>query len=141
MGQSNGGLLVGAVLTQRPDLFSAVACLNPILDLSKADEFPDAGAEFGEPNNPNDWAYMKKLSPYHNLLREKNYSRVLFMTSRTDDRVGPAHARKMAAKMEDMGYAVYFYEFGAGGHLGRGILKQRAFQNALIYTYLLDRLR
>ena len=141
MGRSNGGLLVGAVLTQRPDLFSAVACLNPILDLSKADEFPDAGAEFGDPNNPNDWAYMEKLSPYHNLSREKDYSRILFMTSRTDDRVGPGHARKMAAKMEDMGHTVYFYEFGAGGHLDHGTLEQRAFQNALIYTYLLDRLR
>lgn len=141
MGASNGGLLVAAVLTQRPDLFGAVVCLNPILDLSKADEFPDGGAEFGDPNNPYDWAYMEKLSPYHNLSREEHYPKVLFMTSRTDDRVGPGHARRMAAKMEDMGHPVFFYEFGAGGHLGRGDVELGAFREALIYTYLLDRLR
>ena len=141
MGRSNGGLLVGAVLTQRPDLFGAVARLNPVLDLSKADELPDAGAEFGDPRDPDDWTYMERLSPYHNLSREAPYPKVLFITSRTDDRVGPGHARRMAAKMEALGHAVYFFEPEEGGHLGIGTLEQRAFREALIYTYLLDQLR
>jgi prolyl oligopeptidase len=141
MGVSNGGLLVGAVLMQRPGLFGAVACLMPVLDLSKADEFPDEGAEFGNPNDPDDWAYMEKLSPYHNVSSAESYPAVLFLTSRTDDRVGPGHARKMAAKMEALGNAVYFYEPEEGGHSGRGNREQRAFREALIYTYLLGQLR
>jgi prolyl oligopeptidase len=141
MGRSNGGLLVGAVLTQRPDLFGAVACLNPVLDLSKAHELPDAGAEFGDPRDPRDWAYLERLSPYHNLSRHAPYPKVLFMTSRTDDRVGPGHARRMAARMEDLGHAVYFYESETGGHLGIGSLEQQAFRDALVYTYLLSQLR
>jgi prolyl oligopeptidase len=141
MGHSNGGLLVGAVVTQRPDLFGAVACLNPVLDLSQADQLPDAGAEFGNPNDPEDWAYMERLSPYHNVSREESYPEVLFMTSRTDDRVSPGHARKMAAKMEEMGHAVYFYEPEEGGHGGAVSLEQRALRDALIYSYLLAQLR
>lgn len=137
MGRSNGGLLVGAVFTQRPDLFDAVACLHPVLDLRRAEVFE----EIGDPNNPDDWAYMKKYSPFHNVWREKAYPRVFFVTSRTDDRVPPGHARKMAAKMEAMGHEVYFYELEEGGHVGGVTPEQEAFRDALIYSYLLEQLR
>jgi prolyl oligopeptidase len=136
MGHSNGGLLVGAVFTQRPDLFNAVACLNPVLDLQDVRD-----DELGDADNPDDWAYMKKYSPYHNVSRDKAYPRVLFITGRTDDRVPPGDARKMAAKMEGMGYDVYFYESEEGGHGGAVSVEQRAFRNALIYSYLLNQLR
>lgn len=137
MGHSGGGLLVGAVFVQRPDLFSAVACLNPVLDMKQS----RLVEEYGDPDNPDDWFYMKKYSPYHNLSRERSYPKVLFFTSTTDDRVNPGHARKMAAKMEDMGHEVYFYETEEGGHGSAVTPNQEAFRDALIYTYLLEQLQ
>jgi prolyl oligopeptidase len=144
MGRSNGGLLVGAVFVQRPDLFNAVACLNPVLDMKRFHRQPPGGnwiREYGNPDDPDDWRFLKEYSPYHNLRREEDYPKVLFVTSQTDDAVHPGHARKMAAKMEAMGHEVYFYEPEEGGHGGANTTHQKAFREALIYSYLLDQLR
>ena len=137
MGHSGGGLLVGAVFVQRPELFNAVACLNPVLDM-KLNQLKE---EYGDPDQADNWFYMKKYSPYHNILREQSYPKVLFVTSTTDDRVGPGHARKMAARMEEFGHEVYFYEVAEGGHGSADTPRQEAFRDALIYTYLLEQLR
>ncbi len=138
MGGSNGGLLVGAVFTMRPDLFHAVACQVPLLDMRRYTKI-GAGAswiaEYGNPDNPADWAYMKTWSPYQNVRKGVHYPRVFFYTSTADDRVGPAHARKMAAKMEAMGDPVYFYENTEGGHSSGANLKQTAHMWALTYAY------
>ncbi len=144
MGGSNGGLLVGAAFTMRPSLFHAVACQVPLLDMRRYTKI-GAGAswiaEYGNPNNPADWAYMKTWSPYQNLKQGVHYPRVFFYTSTADDRVGPAHARKMAARMEAMGDPVYFYENTEGGHSSGANLKQTAHMWALTYAYLWKMLR
>ncbi len=142
-GGSNGGLLVGACFTRRPELFGAVVCRAPLLDMQR---FPEllAGAswvaEYGDPAVPEDWAYLKAYSPYHNLSAEGKYPRVLFTTSTKDDRVHPGHARKMAARMAAMGHPVLFYENTEGGHAGAADSKQRAHATALVTTFLLTEL-
>ena len=93
-------------------------------------------AEYGNPDIPDEWAYIREYSPYHNLSPEKKYPQVLFYTSTKDDRVHPGHARKMAAKMEDMGHDIYYYENTEGGHAGAATNRQRAVREALAYTYL-----
>ena len=144
IGGSNGGLLVGVAFTQRPDLFHAVVCLKPLLDMRRYNKLL-AGAswmdEYGDPDKPEDWAFISKYSPYHNVAAGRDYPRVLFVTSTRDDRVHPAHARKMAAKMEDMGYKVYFYENVEGGHAVSSTNKEKAYVDALCYTYFLKMLR
>lgn len=144
MGGSNGGLLVGAVFTQRPDLFNAVVCQVPLLDMRRYNKLL-AGAswmgEYGNPDKPEEWAYIKKYSPYHNLSADKKYPKVYFGTSTRDDRVHPGHARKMAAKMGDMGHDVYYYENTEGGHAAATTNEQRAFGNSLVYTYLFQQLK
>jgi dienelactone hydrolase len=106
MGGSNGGLLVGAALTQRPDLFNAVVCQVPLLDMRRYHKLL-AGAswmgEYGDPDDPAQWEFIGKYSPYQNVFKDKHYPRVLFTTSTRDDRVHPGHARKMAALMESAG--------------------------------------
>jgi len=138
MGHSGGGLLVGAVVVQRPNLFNAVACLNPVLDMKREFTTKD---EYGDPDNPDDWNYMKKYSPYHNVSPDSTYPRILFVTSRTDRRVPPWHARKMAAKMEEMGHEVFFYETEEGGHASAVTPRQKAYRDAVIYSYLWEQLR
>ncbi len=139
MGGSNGGLLVGVMLTERPDLYNAVVCQSPLLDMKRFNKLL-AGAswmgEYGNPDNPKDWAYIKKYSPYQNIFKDKNYPPVLFTTSTRDDRVHPGHARKMAAKMESLGKHVYFYEYTEGGHSSGVTNKEVAFENALTYSFL-----
>jgi len=102
MGGSNGGLLVGVAFTQRPDLYNAVVCQVPLLDMQRYHKLL-AGAswtgEFGDPDVPEEWAYIKKYSPYHNVKGGMDYPEVFFTTSTRDDRVHPGHARKMVAKM------------------------------------------
>jgi len=138
MGRSAGGLLVGAVSIQRPDLFNAVACLNPVLDMKR---FFISKEEYGDPDNPDDWSYMKEYSPYHNVSHNTAYPRILFVTSRDDQVVPPWHARKMAAKMEKMGHEVLFYETEEGGHASAVTSLQKAHRDALIYSYLWQQLR
>jgi prolyl oligopeptidase len=112
MGGSNGGLLVGVAFTQRPDLYNAVVCQVPLLDMQRYNKLL-AGAswmgEYGDPDIPEEWEYIKKYSPYHNLKDGMKYPEVFFYTSTRDDRVHPGHARKMVAKMIDMGYPIYYY--------------------------------
>ena len=144
VGGSNGGLLVGAAVTQRPDLFGGVVCQVPLLDMRRYNRLL-AGAswmdEYGDPDKPEEWAYIQKYSPYHNVFSGRKYPRVFFVTSTRDDRVHPAHARKMAAKMEDMGHKVYYYENTEGGHNATATNKQLAFMKALEYVYFLQQLR
>ena len=143
-GGSNGGLLMGVMLTERPELFRAVVCQVPLLDMLRYNKLL-AGAswmdEYGNPDKPEDWAYISKYSPYQNVLKDKKYSRVLFLTSTRDDRVHPGHARKMVAKMESQGHDVLYYENIEGGHGAAANNKQAAFMSALAYTFLLKELQ
>ena len=139
MGGSNGGLLMGAAFTQRPDLFNAVVCQVPLLDMKRYNTLLAGAswmAEFGNPDVPEEWAYISRYSPYHNLSVDKKYPQVFFYTSTKDDRVHPGHARKMAAKMEGMGCRVYYYENTEGGHAAAATNRQRAMRTALSYGYL-----
>jgi prolyl oligopeptidase len=144
MGGSNGGLLVGVAFTQRPDLYNAVVCQVPLLDMQRYNKLL-AGAswmgEYGNPDVPEEWEYIKKYSPYHNLKEGMNYPEVLFCTSTRDDRVHPGHARKMVAKMNDMGYKTYYYENTEGGHAGTSTNEQKAKLNAIMFSYLLMKLK
>jgi prolyl oligopeptidase len=142
-GGSGGGLLVGMLFTQRPELFSAVACQVPLLDMKRFDKLLAGAswvAEYGDPDNPEDWAFLQNYSPYHNLDPEKDYPRVFFTTSTRDDRVHPGHARKMVAKMNAMEKPNFYYENTEGGHGGAANNRQQARIQALIYTYLLNEL-
>ena len=142
-GGSNGGLLMGVMLTERPDLFKAVVCQVPLLDMRRFNKLL-AGAswmdEYGNPDKPEDWAYIGKYSPYKNVSKEKKYPRVLFMTSTRDDRVHPGHARKMVARMKEQGHNVLYYENTEGGHGAAANNKQAAYMSALAYTFLLKEL-
>jgi len=139
MGGSNGGLLMGAAFTQRPDLFNAVVCQVPLLDMKRYHKLLAGAswvAEFGDPDVPGEWAYISRYSPYHNLSADKKYPQIFFCTSTRDDRVHPGHARKMAAKMEGMGHKAYYYENTEGGHAAAATNRQRALRTALSYSYL-----
>ncbi len=144
MGGSNGGLLVGVAFTQRPDLYNAVVCQVPLLDMQRYNKLL-AGAswmgEFGNPDIPEEWEYIKKYSPYHNLKKGVKYPEVYFETSTRDDRVHPGHARKMVAKMNDMGYKTYYNENIEGGHAGSSTNEQHAKSHALTFSYLLMKLK
>ena len=138
-GGSNGGLLVGAVATQRPDLFNGVLCLVPLLDMMRYHKLL-AGAswvgEYGNPEDPKDAAYIQTYSPYQQVKKEASYPEVFFITSTKDDRVHPGHARRMAHKMQTLGHQFYYYENIEGGHSASADLKQKAFQYALEFSYL-----
>nr|WP_255758313.1 prolyl oligopeptidase family serine peptidase [Massilia sp. erpn] len=144
MGGSNGGLLVGAVLIQRPDLFNAVVCQVPLLDMRRYSRLL-AGAswmgEYGDPDDPAQWAYISKYSPYQNVSKDKHYPRTLFTTSTRDDRVHPGHARKMVARMKEQGHDVLYWENTEGGHAGAANNDQQAQMWALTYTFLLNQLK
>lgn len=139
MGGSNGGLLMGVAFTQRPDLFNAVVCQVPLLDMKRYNKLLAGAswmAEYGNPDVAEEWAYIRKYSPYQNLSPDQKYPQVFFCTSTKDDRVHPGHARKMVAKMEGMGYKVYYYENTEGGHAAAATNRQRALRTALSYSYL-----
>jgi len=144
MGGSNGGLLVGVAVTQRPELFNAAVCAVPLLDMKRFSHLL-AGAswmgEYGDPDKAEEWAYIQKFSPYHNLKKDVKYPEVFFTTSTRDDRVHPGHARKMVAKMTDSGCKVYYYENTEGGHAGSSTNDQRAKTMALEFSYLLMKLK
>lgn len=143
-GGSNGGLLVGSVLTRRPELFNAVVCQVPLLDMQRYNKLL-AGAswmgEYGNPDVAEDWAYIQTYSPYHNVKADVHYPKVFFTTSTRDDRVHPGHARKMVAKMTDMGHDVLYFENTEGGHAGAANNEQRARVSAMVYAYLWSELR
>ncbi len=142
-GGSNGGLLVGTAFTMRPDLYRGVVCQVPLLDMKRFNQLLAGASWMGEFGNPDDvdmWSYIRTYSPYHNLHKDTHYPKVLFTTSTRDDRVHPGHARKMVARMTEMGIPVYYYENMEGGHAGAANNEQRAYSEALIYSYLSDRL-
>ena len=142
-GGSNGGLLTGAVMVQRPELFNAVIIQVPLLDMKRY-HLLLAGAswmaEYGNPDNPDDWAFLSQYSPYQNLSPDAEYPKAFVTTSTRDDRVHPGHARKFVARMLEQGHDVLYYENIEGGHGGAANLQQSAFINALLYSYLHERL-
>jgi len=143
-GRSNGGLLVSAAMNRRPDLYGAVVCGMPLADMRRYHKLLAGAswmAEFGNPDVPEEWAYIKEYSPYHNLNKGEEYPPIFFFTSTRDDRVHPGHARKLAAKMIDMGYQVWYYENTEGGHGGSSTNEQLAYRLALAYTHLWKQLR
>ena len=122
MGGSNGGLLVGGCFTQRPELFNAVVCQVPLLDMKRYNKLLAGASWMAEYGNPDtaDWDYMKKWSPYQNLDKDKAYPKVLFVTSTRDDRVHPGHARKMVSAHDGPGQAcLLFREHGGRARRGR----------------------
>jgi len=143
MGGSNGGLLMGVMFTQRPDLFNAIVCQVPLLDMLRY-HLLLAGAswmdEYGDPDVPEERAWLEKLSPYHNVDPNKTYPEIYFETSTKDDRVHPGHARKMAKLLEDMGKPFLYYENIDGGHSAAANQRETARRSALEFTYLARKL-
>jgi prolyl oligopeptidase len=138
-GGSNGGLLMGNMLVRRPDLFGAIVCQVPLLDMRRFSHLLAGAswmAEYGNPDLPEEWEFIREFSPYHIVEKSVKYPRTLFTTSTRDDRVHPGHARKMVAKMKDQGHDVIYYENTEGGHAGAADNKQAAFMQALAYTFL-----
>jgi prolyl oligopeptidase len=143
MGGSNGGLLMGAMLTQRPDLFRAVVIQVPLLDMLRYHKLLAGAswmAEYGDPDKPEEATFLRAISPYHNLRPGVAYPEPFFVTSTKDDRVHPGHARKMAAKMTAMGLPFLYYENVDGGHSAAANLRERARRHALEFTYLAQKL-
>ncbi len=138
-GGSNGGLLVGNMLTQYPELFGAVSCGVPLLDMRRYTKL-SAGAswiaEYGDPDVPEQWEFIKTFSPYHLLRSDVTYPATFIWTATSDDRVGPVQARKMAARMESMGIPVWFHEALEGGHAGAGNNEQAARLHAASHEFL-----
>jgi prolyl oligopeptidase len=144
MGGSNGGLLVSTVALQRPDLFAAVLCQVPLADMLRYHLFPAGDswvAEYGDPENATHRSWLEKYSPYQNARAGVKYPEIFFTTSTADDRVHPLHARKLAAKLEELGNPIEYYENLEGGHGGAADIEQRARYWALQYAFLIDRLR
>jgi len=138
-GGSNGGLLMGIMLTKYPEKFGALVCDVPLLDMKRY-HLLLAGAswvaEYGDPDNPDDWEFISEYSPYQNISATRRYPQVLFTTSTRDDRVHPGHARKMVAALQDAGHQVWLYENIEGGHAGAADNEQAAFKAALSYSFL-----
>ncbi|WP_179476242.1 prolyl oligopeptidase family serine peptidase [Mycolicibacterium vinylchloridicum] len=138
-GTSAGGLLMGVMLTQYPQLFGALVCGQPLLDMRR---FPVLGvgaafvAEYGNPDDPDDWEFIKQYSPYHNIDADRTYPPILITTSTNDDRVHPGHARKMTAALQAAGHQAALYESTDGGHAGASTNAQAAFETALMYEFL-----
>ncbi|MCW3838949.1 prolyl oligopeptidase family serine peptidase [Micromonospora yasonensis] len=138
-GGSNGGLLMGVMLTRYPALFGAVVAHVPVLDMRRYHRLLAGAswmAEYGDPDNEADWAYLREYSPYHNIRGGVAYPPVLLVTSTRDDRVHPGHARKMAARLRAHGHDVSYYENVEGGHGAAANNEQRAFLSALGLEFL-----
>lgn len=143
-GGSNGGLLMGNMITRSPELFNAIVCQVPLLDMKRYNKLLAGAswmAEYGNPDIDAEWKFIKTFSPYHNLDADKSYPKVFFTTSTRDDRVHPGHARKMVAKMLSMNKNVLYYENIEGGHAGAADNVQRAHLSAMAYTYLFEQLK
>ncbi len=143
-GGSNGGLLMGVQFIQHPELWNAVVIDVPLLDMLRISKIA-AGAswqgEYGDVNaDPAVRAFWEKTSPYHNLKSGVRYPEPFIFTTTKDDRVGPQHARKFAARMEEMGLPFIYYENTEGGHGSGADLKQAAHTQALTMTYLAEKL-
>lgn len=143
MGGSNGGLLVGATFVQRPDLFKAVVCQVPLLDMMRYHKLLAGSswmAEYGDPEDPKMQPILAAYSPFQNVKANVKYPDVLFVTSTKDDRVHPGHARKMAAKMLAQGHKIRYFENIEGGHSASANLMQVAKRKGLEYTWLYQEL-
>ncbi|HEX3879885.1 MAG TPA: prolyl oligopeptidase family serine peptidase [Bryobacteraceae bacterium] len=142
-GGSNGGLLVGVEMTQHPELWNAVVIQIPLLDMLRFEQIA-AGAswtgEYGSVSNPAERAFLASISPYHQLKANVKYPEPLITTTTKDDRVGPVHARKFAARLEEMHKPFLYQEITEGGHSNGADLKQQAGTLALLYTYLTRKL-
>lgn len=146
MGGSNGGLLVGNMLTQYPEIFGAIVCQVPLLDMKRYTRLsagPSWIAEYGDPDQPDDWDFIQTFSPYHNLRAGVDYPPIVFYTATSANRVGPVQARKMAARMQARSIPeVLFYEYREGGHAGSADNTQRAHMVAMgiefLKTHLFD---
>jgi prolyl oligopeptidase len=138
-GGSNGGILIANMLARYPERFGALFCTIPLIDMRR---FPKllAGAswiaEYGDPDDPEDWAFLGRISAYHALDPERPSPPILIATSRKDDRIHPGHARKFAAKLRELGRDAWFYEPAAGGHGYGKDNKERATFTALGYAFL-----
>ena len=142
-GGSNGGLLTGNMFTQYPELFGAVVIQVPLLDMRRYHQLLAGAswmAEYGDPDDPEQWEFIRTFSPYHLLAADRPYRALLVTTSTRDDRVHPGHARKFVARVEELGYPVDYYENIEGGHGGASNNEQRAFMRALSFEFLWDKL-
>jgi prolyl oligopeptidase len=143
-GGSNGGLLVGNMLTLYPQLFGAIVCQVPLLDMKRYSHLL-AGAswmeEYGDPDKEEEWKFIRTFSPYQNVKPGMKYPPTLFMTTTRDDRVHPGHARKMMARMMELGYDVRYFENIEGGHGTGADNRQAAHFWALAYTFLWKELK
>ncbi|HEX9521884.1 MAG TPA: prolyl oligopeptidase family serine peptidase, partial [Reyranella sp.] len=139
-GGSNGGILISNMLTRYPERFGALFCTIPLIDMRRYSKLLAGAswiAEYGDPDKPEEWAWLKTYSAYHQAVPGRPYPPILIATTRRDDRVHPGHARKMAAKLQAMGYEdVWFYEPAAGGHGYGKDNKERAAFSALGYAFL-----
>lgn len=142
-GGSNGGILITNMLTRYPERFGALFCTIPLIDMRRYSKLLAGAswiAEYGDPDKPEDWAFLQTYSAYHQAEPGRAYPPILLATTRKDDRVHPGHARKMAAKLQALGYEAYFYEPAAGGHGYGKDNKERAAFTALGYTFLRDKI-
>ena len=142
-GRSNGGLLVAATMLRHPELYGAVVCGNPLADMQRYHRLLAGAswmAEYGNPDTPDEWAFLSQYSPYQQLRAGLKLPPILFYTSTRDDRVHPGHARKMMAKMEALGYAADYYENTEGGHHGSVTNEQLATRLARTYAFLWEKL-
>ncbi|MCZ4561618.1 prolyl oligopeptidase family serine peptidase [Rhodococcus sp. IEGM 1401] len=140
-GGSNGGLLMGIMVTKYPELFGALVCQVPLLDMKRYHLLLTGAswvAEYGNPDDPDEWEFISQYSPYQNVVAasERRYPPILIATSTRDDRVHPGHARKMAARLAELGQDVSYYENIEGGHGGASDNAQLAFKTALTYEFL-----
>lgn len=144
IGGSNGGLLVGAVLTRRPELFKAVVSFVPLLDMLRFHKLLAGAswvAEYGNPENPEERAYLASYSPYHTIKKDILYPTTLIISSTKDDRVHPGHGRKMAAKMKEMGHDVFYVENTDGGHSVGANRRKTAYIVTLYYAFFHQQLK
>lgn len=138
-GGSNGGLLMGVMLTRHPELFGTIVCQVPLLDMARYHRLLAGAswmAEYGDPDDEAEWSYLREFSPYHNVGPDRAYPPTLFLTSTRDDRVHPGHARKMVARLREFGYDVWYHENIEGGHGAAANNEQLAFKSALVYEFL-----
>ena len=142
-GGSNGGILITNMLTRYPERFGALFCTIPLIDMRRYSKLLAGAswiAEYGDPDKPEDWAFLQGYSAYHQAEPGRRYPPILLATTRKDDRVHPGHARKMAAKLQAMGYEAYFYEPAAGGHGYGKDNKDAAAFVALGYAFLREKI-
>jgi prolyl oligopeptidase len=142
-GGSNGGILITNMLVRYPERFGALFCTIPLIDMRRYTKLLAGAswiAEYGDPDKPEEWEWLQTYSAYHTAIPGQKYPPILIATTRRDDRVHPGHARKMAAKLQAMGYDAWLYEPAAGGHGYGKDNKERAAFTVLGYTFLKNKI-